>query len=88
MENCRKACCSKAFFSTAPGDKLHGFPQPFHWKAPGKVIHSFSLHIAQPLWKYLGGGYRQELILAVMSRMLFCMVSSPFFSASSTLRMA
>ena len=32
--------------------------------------------------------YRQELMFAVMSRMLFCMVVSPFFSATSTFRMA
>ena len=31
--------------------------------------------------------YRQELILAVMSRMLFCRSLSLFFNASSTLRM-
>ena len=30
---------------------------------------------------------RQELMLAVMSRMLFCMLLSPFFRATSTLRM-
>ena len=32
--------------------------------------------------------YRQELMLAVMSRMLFCRLVSPFFRASSILRMA
>ena len=32
--------------------------------------------------------HREELMLAVMSRMLFCMLVSPFFRASSTLRMA
>ena len=35
-----------------------------------------------------GENYRQELILAVMSRMLFCNVVSPCFSAISTLRIA
>ena len=34
------------------------------------------------------GDYRQELMFAVMSRILFCMLVSPFFRATSTFRMA
>jgi len=34
-----------------------------------------------------GKNQRQELMFAVMSRMLFCSVTSPDFSACSTLRM-
>lgn len=33
-------------------------------------------------------GQREELMLAVMSRTLFCMLVSPFFRATSTFRMA
>jgi hypothetical protein len=33
-----------------------------------KVIHKKVFHIPQPLWK----NQREELMLAVMSRMLFC----------------
>ena len=33
-------------------------------------------------------GQREELMLAVMSRTLFCMSVSPFFRATSTFRMA
>ena len=33
------------------------------------------------------GGHSEELMFAVMSRMLFCTVVSPFFRAISTLRM-
>ena len=35
----------------------------------------------------LTAAYRQELMFAVMSRILFCMAASPFFRATSTLRM-
>lgn len=38
--------------------------------------------------RFLKRNYRLELMLEVMSRMLFCMFWSPFFRATSTLRMA
>ena len=41
------------------------------------------VHKSPPLRFY----YRQELIFAVISRILFCILVSPFFSATSTLRM-
>ena len=47
--------------------------------------HTFIMHFA---FYILHLCYRQELMLAVMSRILFCKVSSPFFSCCSTLRMA
>ena len=59
-------------------------------------FHSFFLHIPQTLWKKFGvkkegprnNRHRLELMLAVISRMLFWVVVSPFFRAISTLRMA
>lgn len=59
-------------------------------------FHNFFIHIPQPLWIFFlrkkergkGLDYRLELIFAVMSRMLFWIVGSPFFRAISTLRMA
>ena len=53
-----------------------------------QLINSQHFHIPQGLWRKGRCNYRQELMFAVMSRMLFCMLVSPFFSATSTFRMA
>ena len=71
-------------FSTVPGWGL--------WrKFCRNFLHRLSFHIQQGLWINFGvkkgGIYRLELTLAVMSRMLFCRLVSPFFSWVSTLRM-
>ena len=54
-------------------------------------FHRLSFHIPQALWITFREkdpqNYRQELTLAVISRMLFCRLVSPFFSCISTLRM-
>ena len=70
-------------------------PQPVVHKK--KVFHrgkrrrgkdSFSTENFSTFHSLCGENYRQELIFAVMSRMLFCRVVSPCFRAISTLRMA
>ena len=54
------------------------------------VIHSLSFHIPQTLWIKIErkNPYRQLLMLAVISRILFCRLVSPDFSIASTLRIA
>ena len=49
---------------------------------------SFSTGYLSTFHSPCGKNYRQELIFAVMSRILFCRLVSPFFSSTSTLRMA
>ena len=49
---------------------------------------TFILHFAFIILHYINSRQRQELMLAVMSRMLFCILLSPFFRATSTFRMA
>ncbi len=77
-------------------------PQPsvrkrrdFHracWEKSGKeIIHRKNSTFHSPCGKNLVSKktrYRQELMFAVMSRMLFCILLSPFFRDTSTLRMA
>ena len=70
-------------------------PQPIvqkkkfiHRGKRGKGKDGFSTENFSTFHSLCGENYRQELIFAVMSRMLFCRVVSPCFSAISTLRMA
>ena len=72
------------FYSHRGCGKERTFPQAEKQTDFVLFLHSLCFHIPQPLWK----NQREELIFAVMSRMLFCMVSFPPFKATSTFRMA
>ena len=70
-------------------------PQPnvykknvFHRKGERRKMNGLFTENFSTFHSLCGENYRQELILAVMSRMLFCNVVSPCFKAISTLRMA
>ena len=85
-----------AIFLTAPtffypqGHCLQpiGYQQGKLWGKMEKSIHRKFIHNQQHLWIDFEEFYRQLLMFAVMSRMLFCRVVSPSFSAISTFRMA
>ena len=71
------------------------FPQPIVYKK--KVFHreggrrekkDLYTENFSTFHSLCGENYRQELMFAVISRMLFCNVVSPCFRAISTLRMA
>ena len=62
-----------------PGSVLNGR----YFNHRRRRYHSSSLHTPNSSLTY-----RQELIFAVLSRILFCILVSPFFRATSTLRMA
>ena len=83
MEKWKKSYCRNMFLSTTQCGKKNTFQQAMWKKEERKDFNNDSFHIPQTLWK----NQRQELIFAVMSRMLFCREVSLPFSATSTLRM-
>ena len=74
------------FYPQAYVDEREVFHTPMWRRFLLGVFHRIFFHIPQALWKKLEAHYRQELMFAVMSRMLFSSVVSPFFSWVSTLR--
>ena len=74
---------TKEFLFTGVVEKFKLFPQGGILIKFQKVFHNFSFHIPQPLWK----NQRQELILAVMSRIWFCRAVSLLKTADSTFLM-
>jgi len=86
VEKSRKPLFFNAFFSTGGVEFFHTLPQPtvekiFYTEIPQlKIPHSTAIVDKVK-------GYKQELILAVMSRILSCRVVLPFFSSISTFRM-
>lgn len=81
------------------GGDFHSFPQALWRKIFQGIIHRLCFNIPQGGVEKEGRvfaktgetimlHYRQELMFAVISRMLFCKLVSPFFRAVSTLRMA
>ena len=77
VENCRKASIYKDFFSTPSVEGKMGVCDST------SILSTFN----SPCGNDLRQIYSRELMLEVMSRMLFCSSVSPFFSATSTLRM-
>ena len=88
VENCRKASIYKDFFFHTRLWIIFYFSTP---SVEGKmgvcdstsILYTFN----SPCGNDLRQIYSRELMLEVMSRMLFCSSVSPFFSATSTLRM-
>ena len=71
------------FYQQSLCGKSLGYQQEkFLWKKE-KFVHRNFFHIPQTLWI----NYRQELMLAVMSRMWFCRLLSPSAKALSTFLM-
>ena len=65
-----------------------GFPKGARWRLAPLWPRSLITFLAEQESNITAAGYqRQLLILAVISRMLFFIFSSPFFRATSTLRM-
>ena len=71
---------ASTFLSTTVMWKRISFEHGIFRGTFAKVVHRKIIHIPQPLWKI----YRQELILEVMSRMVFFRVSSPLCTPLST----
>ena len=60
-------------------------PQSVWKKKFAQIFPQIFIHIPQALWKIMN--YKQLLMFAVISRMLFCMVVLPPFRAISTFLM-
>jgi len=82
VEKWKKSYCRNNFLSTSLCGKEGVFQQAMWKENERKVFNRYSFHIPQILWK----NHRQELIFAVISRMLFCREVSLPFKATSTLR--
>lgn len=88
MEKCLLSYNCNLFFSTGRCERMTLFPQELCMKFFKEIIHRKLIHIPQTLWIRFYKSYKEALMLAVMSRMLFLMLLSPPFRAISTLRMA
>ena len=87
MENREKSSALKVFFSTGKKRKSAGFQQSQSLFFSRSLFHSLFFPQKEKLWKRFLS-YKQELILAVISRILFCRVALPLCKDTSTLRMA
>lgn len=76
------------FYQQADVERYRVFNRGCGSKEKIKMLHRLSIHNPQRFVEKAAMIYRQELILAVISRMLFCRLVSPSFRPTSTLRMA